>query len=49
MIREQHMRMGEGFLIVFAVDNARSLEDSLELIEKLKEKDMVSSHCIGQW
>ena len=40
-MREQHMKMGEGFLIVFAVDNARSFEDGLQLIEMLKEKEKV--------
>ena len=42
-MREQHMKMGEGkgFLIVFALDNARSLEEGLQLIKRLKEKEKV--------
>ena len=41
VMREQHMKMGEGFLIVFAVDNARSFEDGLQLIERVKENEKV--------
>ena len=40
-IREQSMWEGEGFLIVFAVDNARSLVEGLQLIKKLKENEKV--------
>ena len=40
-IREQSMKEGEGFLIVFAVDNAQSLVEGLQLIERLMEKEKV--------
>ena len=41
VMREQHMKTGEGLLVVFAPDNASSWEESRELIKKVKEKDEV--------
>ena len=41
VMREQHMKTGEGLLVVFAPDNATSWEESRELIKKVKEKDEV--------
>ena len=45
-MRDQYMRTGEGFLCVFAVNNAKSFEDiSLyrEQIQRVKDADEVSS------
>ena len=44
-MRDQYMRTGEGFLCVFAVNNAKSFEDiSLyrEQIQRVKDADEVS-------
>ena len=48
-MRDQYMRTGEGFLIVFAVNNAKSFEDITQYREQIKrvkdaeEVPMVSS------
>ena len=46
-MRDQYMRTGEGFLCVFAVNNAKSFEDiSLyrEQIQRVKDADEVSGN-----
>ena len=44
-MRDQYMRTGEGFLIVFAVNNAKSFEDITQvLIKKLSQYDVFSLH-----
>jgi GTPase KRas protein len=35
-LRNQYMRTGEGFLIVFAVNNAKSFEDITQYREQIK-------------
>ena len=35
-MRDQYMRTGEGFLIVFAVNNAKSFEDITQYREQIK-------------
>ena len=35
-MRDQYMRAGEGFLIVFAVNNAKSFEDITAYREQIK-------------
>ena len=35
-MRDQYMRTGEGFLIVFAVNNAKSFEDITAYREQIK-------------
>ena len=35
-MRDQYMRTGEGFLLVFAVDNAKSFEDISQFREEIK-------------
>ena len=35
-MRDQYMRTGEGFLLVFAVNNAKSFEDISQYREQIK-------------
>jgi len=49
-MRDQYMRTGEGFLIVFAVNNAKSFEDVTayrEQIKRVKDADDVPMVLIG--
>ena len=46
-MRDQYMRTGEGFLLVFAVNNAKSFEDIStyrEQIKRVKDAEEVSRH-----
>lgn len=47
-MRDQYMRTGEGFLLVFAVNNAKSFEDIStyrEQIKRVKDADVVPMVC----
>jgi small GTP-binding protein len=47
-MRDQYMRTGEGFLLVFAVNNAKSFEDISayrEQIKRVKDADEVPMVC----
>ena len=47
-MRDQYMRTGEGFLLVFAVNNAKSFEDISgyrEQIKRVKDADEVCTLC----
>lgn len=47
-MRDQYMRTGEGFLCVFAVNNAKSFEDISqyrEQIKRVKDADEVPMVC----
>lgn len=47
-MRDQYMRTGEGFLLVFAVNNAKSFEDIStyrEQIKRVKDSDVVPMVC----
>lgn len=53
-MRDQYMRTGEGFLLVFAVNNAKSFEDIStyrEQIKRVKDADVVPMVCEyqGSW
>ena len=48
VMRDQFMREGEGFLFVFDVNNAESLDkftEWKEQIERVKEREKVSQEC----
>ena len=48
-MRDQYMRTGEGFLLVFAVNNAKSFDDISsyrEQIKRVKDAEEVISHKI---
>ena len=48
VMRDQFMREGEGFLFVFDVNNAESLDkftEWKEQIERAKEREKVSQEC----
>ena len=48
LMRDKFMRMGEGFLFVFDVNNAESLDkftEWKEQIERAKEREKVSQEC----
>ena len=47
-MRDQYMRTGEGFLLVFAVNNSKSFEDISmyrEQIKRVKDADDVPMVC----
>ena len=47
-MRDQYMRTGEGFLLVFAVNNAKSFEDISayrEQIKRVKDAEEVPMGC----
>jgi hypothetical protein len=47
-MRDQYMRTGEGFLLVFAVNNAKSFEDISmyrEQIKRVKDAEEVPMVC----
>jgi len=47
-MRDQYMRTGEGFLLVFAVDNTKSFEDISmyrEQIKRVKDAEDVPMVC----
>lgn len=47
-MRDQYMRTGEGFLLVFAVNNEKSFEDIStyrEQIKRVKDADVVPMVC----
>lgn len=47
-MRDQYMRTGEGFLLVFAVNNSKSFEDInmyREQIKRVKDSDDVPMVC----
>lgn len=47
-MRDQYMRTGEGFLLVFAVNNAKSFEDInayREQIKRVKDAEEVPMVC----
>ena len=47
-MRDQYMRTGEGFLLVFAVNNAKSFEDISmyrEQIKRVKDAEKVPMVC----
>ena len=49
-MRDQYMRTGEGFLIVFAVNNAKSFEDITqyrEQIKRVKDAEEVPMVMVG--
>ncbi|ROT64798.1 Ras-like protein [Penaeus vannamei] len=49
-MRDQYMRTGEGFLLVFAVNNAKSFEDISayrEQIKRVKDADVVPMVLVG--
>ncbi|KAB7501897.1 Ras-like protein [Armadillidium nasatum] len=49
-MRDQYMRTGEGFLLVFAVNNAKSFEDIStyrEQIKRVKDSDVVPMVLVG--
>lgn len=49
-MRDQYMRTGEGFLLVFAVNNAKSFEDIAmyrEQIRRVKDSDYVPMVLVG--
>jgi len=49
-MREQYMRTGEGFLLVFSIDNVKSYEDILqyrEHIKKVQDKTKVPMVLVG--
>ncbi|KAG7172019.1 Tigger transposable element-derived protein 7-like 15, partial [Homarus americanus] len=49
-MRDQYMRTGEGFLLVFAVNNAKSFEDIStyrEQIKRVKDAEVVPMVCKG--
>jgi small GTP-binding protein len=49
-MRDQYMRTGEGFLIVFAVNNAKSFEDITayrEQIKRVKDAEKVPMVMVG--
>jgi small GTP-binding protein len=49
-MRDQYMRTGEGFLLVFAVNNAKSFEDISmyrEQIKRVKDADDVPMVLVG--
>lgn len=49
-MRDQYMRTGEGFLLVFAVNNAKSFEDISmyrEQIKRVKDADYVPMVLVG--
>merc|ERR1712227_249605 len=49
-MRDQYMRTGEGFLIVFAVNNAKSFEDITayrEQIKRVKDAEEVPMVLVG--
>ena len=49
-MRDQYMRTGEGFLIVFAVNNAKSFEDITQYREQIKRvKDAEEVPMVGAW